>query len=57
MLLRVLDRAIEVHGAAGVSDDFGLGWSWAWGRTLRIVDGPDAVHREGIAKLELRKYN
>ena len=57
MLLRVLDRAIEVHGAAGVSDDFGLGWAWAWGRTLRIVDGPDAVHREGIAKLELRKYN
>ena len=57
MLQRVLDRAIEVHGAAGVSDDFGLGWSYAWGRTLRIVDGPDAVHRETVAKLELRKYN
>ena len=57
MLQRVLDRAIEVHGAAGVSDDFGLGWSYAWGRTLRIVDGPDAVHRETIAKLELRKHN
>ena len=57
MLQRVLDRAIEVHGAAGLSDDFGLGWSYAWGRTLRIVDGPDAVHRETIAKLELRKYN
>ena len=56
-LLRVIDRAIEVHGAAGVSDDFGLGWSFAWARTLRIVDGPDAVHREAIAKLELRKYN
>ena len=57
MLQRVLDRAIEVHGAAGLSDDFGLGWSYAWGRTLRIVDGPDAVHRETVAKLELRKYN
>ena len=57
MLQHVLDKAIEVHGAAGVSDDFGLGWSYAWGRTLRIVDGPDAVHRETVAKLELRKYN
>jgi len=57
MLQRVLDKAIEVHGAAGVSDDYGLGWSYAWGRILRIVDGPDAVHRETIAKLELRKYN
>ena len=57
MLQQVLDRAIEVHGAAGVSDDYGLGWSYAWARTLRIVDGPDAVHRETVAKLELRKYN
>ena len=57
MLQRVIDRAIEIHGAAGVSDDFGLGWSYAWGRILRIVDGPDAVHRETVAKLELRKYN
>ena len=57
MLLRVLDRAMTAFGAAGVSDDFDLGWSWAWARALRIVDGPDAVHREAVARLELRKYN
>ena len=57
MLLRVLDRAMTAFGAAGVSDDFDLGWSWAWARALRIVDGPDAVHREAVARLELRKHN
>jgi acyl-CoA dehydrogenase len=54
--LRVIDRAIQVHGAAGVSDDFPLAAAWAHARTIRIADGPDEVHREAIAKLELRKY-
>ena len=44
------------HGAAGVSDDFPLAAAWAHARTIRIADGPDEVHREAIAKLELRKY-
>ena len=55
MALRVLDRAIQAHGGAGVSDDFPLAYSWATTRTLRIADGPDEVHRETIAKLELRR--
>jgi acyl-CoA dehydrogenase len=54
--LRVIDRAIQVHGAAGVSDDFPLAAAWAHARTIRIADGPDEVHRETVAKLELRKY-
>jgi acyl-CoA dehydrogenase len=54
--LRVLDRAIQAHGGAGVSDDFGLAAAWANSRTLRLADGPDEVHREDVAKLELRKY-
>lgn len=55
--LRVLDRAIQAHGAAGVSDDFFLAQAWANQRTLRLADGPDEVHRAAIAKLELRKHN
>jgi acyl-CoA dehydrogenase len=54
--LRVIDRAIQAHGAAGVSDDFFLAQAWANQRTLRLADGPDEVHRAAIAKLELRKY-
>ena len=53
--LRVLDRAIQAHGGAGVSDDFFLAGAWANIRTLRLADGPDEVHLESIAKLELRK--
>jgi acyl-CoA dehydrogenase len=53
--LRVLDRAIQAHGGAGVSQDFGLAWAWAHSRTLRLADGPDEVHRDAIAKLELKK--
>jgi acyl-CoA dehydrogenase len=53
MALRVIDRAIQAHGAAGVSGDFGLAEAWAHARTLRLADGPDEVHREAIAKLEL----
>ena len=55
MALRVIDRAIQAHGGAGVSDDFGLAAAWAEARTLRLADGPDEVHREAIAKWELRK--
>jgi acyl-CoA dehydrogenase len=53
MALRVIDRAIEVFGAAGVSDDTPLAYFYAWARVLRIVDGPDAVHRRSIAREEL----
>ena len=53
--LRVLDRAIQAHGGAGVSEDFFLAGAWANIRTLRLADGPDEVHLESIAKLELRK--
>jgi acyl-CoA dehydrogenase len=56
MALRVIDRAIQAHGGAGVSDDFGLAAAWAGARTLRLADGPDEVHREAIAKLELKRY-
>jgi acyl-CoA dehydrogenase len=56
LALRVLDRAIQAHGGAGVSDDCGLAAAWANSRTLRLADGPDEVHREDVAKLELRKY-
>ncbi|MGY0694482.1 acyl-CoA dehydrogenase [Virgibacillus sp. FSP13] len=56
MALRVIDRAIQAHGGAGVSDDFTLANHWANARTLRLADGPDEVHRRQIAKLELRKY-
>ncbi len=54
--LRVLDRAIQAHGGAGVSQDTFLAAAWAGVRTLRLADGPDEVHTEGIAKLELGKW-
>jgi len=53
--LRVLDRAIQAHGAAGVSPDFELAAAWANSRTLRLADGPDEVHLESIARGELQK--
>jgi acyl-CoA dehydrogenase len=53
--LRVIDRAIQAHGAAGVCQDFELAAMWANSRTLRLADGPDEVHVESIAKLELAK--
>lgn len=53
MALRVLDRAVQVHGGGGVSDDFDLAAAWAGARTLRFADGPDEVHRAALAKLEL----
>jgi len=54
--LRVLDRAIQAHGGAGVSQDTFLAAAWAGVRTLRLADGPDEVHMEAIAKLELGKW-
>jgi acyl-CoA dehydrogenase len=54
--LRVIDRAIQAHGGAGVSGDFFLAEAWAGARTLRLADGPDEVHRESIARLELRRH-
>jgi acyl-CoA dehydrogenase len=55
--LRVLDRAIQAHGGAGVSQDTFLAGAWANVRTLRLADGPDEVHTEAVAKLELRKWS
>ncbi len=55
MATRVVDRAIEVFGAAGVSQDTPLAYFYAWARVLRIVDGPDAVHRRTIARQELKR--
>jgi acyl-CoA dehydrogenase len=54
--LRVIDRAVQAHGGAGVSDDFVLAASWANARTLRLADGPDEVHLDAIARMELGKY-
>ena len=54
--LRVIDRAIQAHGGAGVSSDFELAWAWANSRTLRLADGPDEVHLESIARGELKQY-
>jgi acyl-CoA dehydrogenase len=56
MALRVIDRAIQAHGGGGVCEDFPLAAAWANARTLRLADGPDDVHREAIAKHELRRH-
>jgi acyl-CoA dehydrogenase len=56
MTLRVLDRAMQVHGGGGVSQEFGLAFAWAHSRTLRFADGPDEVHRRQIGRLELRRH-
>jgi len=55
--LQIIDWAIQAHGGAGVSDDFGLAHAYASARTLRIADGPDEVHRNQIGRLELRKHD
>ncbi|MBT7665226.1 MAG: acyl-CoA dehydrogenase, partial [Rhodospirillaceae bacterium] len=57
MAQTVIDRAIQIHGGGGVSDDFGLAHMFSEARYLRIGDGPDEVHREAIAKIELRSLN
>ena len=56
MALQVIDWAMQVHGGGGVSQDFGLASAYAQARTLRFADGPDEVHRNQIARLELKKY-
>lgn len=55
MAQRVIDRAIQIHGGAGVSDDFGLAAAWAQARATRLFDGPDEVHRQAVAKWELNE--
>ena len=57
MLCQVIDWAIQAHGGAGVTEDFGLAEAYAHARAMRIFDGPDEVHRAQIARLELRKHN
>ncbi len=57
MACQVIDWAIQAHGAGGVTTDFGLGNMYKVARTLRIVDGPDEVHRDQLARLELRAYS
>ena len=54
--LKIIDRAIQVHGGGGVSDDFPLANMWAHQRTLRLADGPDEVHKRTIAQRELRRW-
>jgi len=54
--LRVVDRAIQVHGGAGISDDFPLASMYAHLRTLRLADGPDEIHKRALARQELRRY-
>ena len=56
MALRIIDDAIQAHGGAGVSQDFGLAYSYAGIRTLRLADGPDEVHNRAIAKLEYARH-
>jgi acyl-CoA dehydrogenase len=52
----VVDKAIQAHGAGGVSQDFPLAAAWAGARSLRFADGPDEVHKRSLARRELRKY-
>ena len=56
MALKIIDRSIQTHGGGGVSDDFPLAQFWIYARSLRLADGPDEVHLESIAKMELQKY-
>lgn len=56
MACQVIDWAIQMHGGAGVSDDFGLAYAYAGARSLRLADGPDEVHRDQIARLEMKPY-
>src|SRR5450755_3352980 len=56
MAARVIDKAVQAHGAAGVSQDFPLAQMWADSRSMRFADGPDEVHKRSLARRELRKY-
>ncbi|MDB9762070.1 acyl-CoA dehydrogenase family protein [Alphaproteobacteria bacterium] len=57
MACKIIDWAIQAHGGGGVSNDFGLSKMYAQSRTLRLADGPDEVHRNQIARLELKRHN
>ena len=54
---KILDRAIQVWGATGLTNDTPLSYLWSWGRALRFIDGPDEVHLRSIARAELKKYS
>ena len=54
--LKVIDEAVQMHGAQGISQDTPLANAWTHVRTLRLADGPDAVHRRQVARAELRRY-
>ena len=56
VVMDVLDRAIQVHGALGMSDDTPLAWMWRFSRMLRVADGPDEVHKMVIARRELNRW-
>ena len=57
MALKVIDEAIQMHGGMGISQDTPLAHMWTHVRTLRLADGPDAVHRRQVARAELRRYS
>jgi acyl-CoA dehydrogenase len=52
----IIDRAIQIHGAGGLSDDFPLAYFYAWARALRMADGPDEVHLRSVAREELKRH-
>ena len=56
MALKVIDEAMQMHGAMGISQDTPLAQMWTHVRTLRLADGPDAVHRRQVARAELKRY-
>jgi len=56
MAVKIIDDAVQAHGGAGVSGDFGLAESWANTRLIRLADGPDEVHNRAISRIELKKY-
>lgn len=56
VFMQVLDRAIQVHGSIGVTDDLPLAAMWRNGRALRLADGPDEVHKQTIARRELARF-
>ena len=56
MALKIIDEAVQMHGAMGISQDTSLAQNWTWQRALRLADGPDAVHRRVVARKELKQY-